>query len=422
MEKDTQPWVCTIPVAEPWKTGQAVAEILISAGFETYAAGGCVRDLLLGNAVQDIDLATAAHPEEVELQFAQHGWQTVAVGKAFGVIIVVAPNGSQVEVATFRNDGAYIDGRRPSQVHFSTAQEDVERRDFTINALLINIKTGIIYDYVHGKADLEKKIIRAVGDAAARLHEDRLRVLRALRFAARLNFVIEASTWDAVCVTSLAGVSKERVLQEWNKAMAAYGRDQWFKLLINSGHLAQVCQPLAELPGTTLQMIGDYLTRLRDDDDETIIFAVCLGPCPLNQVQAWLEAMPLAVALKRSVIWIYKQAENPNSLREQRLAYRRRCWRHPDGQRLARVLSIRYGSSVDNLLAEQAAEHHATITPLLHAEDLMALGVQPGPQFGALLHAIQDQQLEGLLTNHQAAVGFARQWLSEQAKNDGLGS
>ncbi|MBA3937426.1 MAG: CCA tRNA nucleotidyltransferase, partial [Planctomycetes bacterium] len=141
---------------------------LVAAGHEAYLVGGCVRDLLLGRAVHDADVATNAHPEQVEACAAAAGWRTVAVGRQFGVIIVVAPGGANVEVATFRHDGAYIDGRRPTTIAFTSAVADVQRRDFSVNALLYDPLQGLVIDHVDGLADLAARRLRAVGDATAR--------------------------------------------------------------------------------------------------------------------------------------------------------------------------------------------------------------------------------------------------------------
>ena len=166
---------------------------LRAAGHEAYLAGGCVRDRLLGREPQDYDVATAAPPETVREIFPR----TVPVGAQFGVILVVEGD-ERFEVATFRSDDAYVDGRRPTAVHFGSAREDACRRDFTINALFEDPLTGKIHDFVGGIADLRAGVVRAIGDAAARIAEDRLRMLRAVRFAARLGFRLDDATQTAI--------------------------------------------------------------------------------------------------------------------------------------------------------------------------------------------------------------------------------
>ena len=167
-----------------------VAAQLQGAGFTAYFAGGCVRDKLQGVPAKDYDIATNARPEQVQKIFPRN----VAVGAHFGVIVVLH-SGHQFEVASFRADGAYLDGRRPVDVTFTTPQGDAERRDFTVNGMFYDPRAGEVIDYVGGRVDLERKTLRAIGDPAARFREDRLRLLRAVRFAAGLGFEVEAQTW-----------------------------------------------------------------------------------------------------------------------------------------------------------------------------------------------------------------------------------
>src|SRR5437016_3049935 len=194
---------------------EAVATELVrrlrAAGHEAYLAGGCVRDRLLGREPLDYDIATSAPPETVQALFPR----TVPVGAQFGVVLVVA-DGMPVEVATFRSDAAYVDGRRPSAVHFGSAREDALRRDFTVNALFLDPLTGEVVDFVAGQTDLRAGIIRAIGDAGARIAEDRLRMLRAVRLAARLSFTIEVATLDAIraAASTVTDMAAERIGDE----------------------------------------------------------------------------------------------------------------------------------------------------------------------------------------------------------------
>src|SRR5437763_17037138 len=173
------------------QTGREIVRKLRAAGHVAYYAGGCVRDLLSGKPPKDIDVATDARPEMVQKLFAR----TYAVGAHFGVIVVLE-NGFQFEVATFRSDGAYLDGRHPVDVHFASAEEDAARRDFTINGMFFDPESDAVIDFVGGRTDLEARLIRAIGDPAQRFTEDRLRMLRAIRFATVLGFEIETATWD----------------------------------------------------------------------------------------------------------------------------------------------------------------------------------------------------------------------------------
>ena len=188
---------------------------LRDAGFEAYWAGGCVRDQLLGRAPNDYDVATSARPDEIRRLFGRR--RTLAIGAAFGVIVVLGPReAGQVEVTTFRTDASYSDGRHPDHVTFGTAEEDVRRRDFTINGMLYDPVEQRVLDYVGGQADLEQGCIRAIGDPLERFAEDKLRVLRAARFAARFDFVLDEGTKTAVqqMASQVTVVSAERIAQE----------------------------------------------------------------------------------------------------------------------------------------------------------------------------------------------------------------
>lgn len=194
-----------------------VMQTLWDAGFTSYLAGGCVRDLLLKRPFKDIDIATDARPEEVEKLFPDH----LAVGRQFGIIIVKF-NQFQFEVATFRTDGVYRDGRRPESISYCNAKEDAQRRDFTINALFYDLKANKIIDYVDGESDLNKGLIRAVGDPNLRFAEDYLRMLRALRFQVQLQFRIEPNTWSALThnIQHLTDISGERISDELFKGLS----------------------------------------------------------------------------------------------------------------------------------------------------------------------------------------------------------
>lgn len=180
-----------------WPAVEEILQSLKLAGYECYLAGGCVRDALLGRPASDLDVATNATPEQIEKLFPK----TIAVGKSFGVMRVLS-RGSDIEVATFRKDGLYKDGRRPEDVSFSSPEEDAKRRDFTVNALFFDLSKEKVIDFVSGLEDLKQQTLRAVGDAFLRFEEDKLRILRALRFASQLGFVIESKTFQAIKISA----------------------------------------------------------------------------------------------------------------------------------------------------------------------------------------------------------------------------
>src|SRR2546428_6225482 len=185
-----------------------IAARLRESGHVAYLAGGCVRDIVRGETPKDFDIATDARPEVVQQLFSR----TYAVGAHFGVILVVE-NGFQFEVATFRSDEAYIDGRHPSAVHFSSPEEDAKRRDFTINGMFYDPVAEEVIDFVGGRADIAAKLVRAIGDTAQRFAEDRLRMLRAVRLATVLDYKIDSQTWDALLASapSINQISAERI-------------------------------------------------------------------------------------------------------------------------------------------------------------------------------------------------------------------
>src|SRR5271170_621872 len=243
-----------------YRAAQRIVFALRTAGHQAYFAGGCVRDLLLGVAPKDFDVATSATPDVVMGMFAK----TYSVGAHFGVVLVCTPDGEDreiaTEVATFRHDGAYSDGRRPDAVRFSTdPREDVLRRDFTINGMLLDPlvfeekgdAAAATLDYVGGREDLAAKILRAIGDPALRFAEDKLRMLRGVRFAARLNLEIEPRTMAAMrdAAGEIAQVSGERIRDELTLMLTEGHARRAFELLDTTGLLAQVLPEVTKLKG-----------------------------------------------------------------------------------------------------------------------------------------------------------------------------
>jgi tRNA nucleotidyltransferase/poly(A) polymerase len=220
-----------------FQLAEKICQSLQAQGHQALLAGGCVRDFLLHRTPQDFDVATSATPDQVEALFPK----TVAVGKNFGVIVVVEGE-IQVEVATFRKDGLYQDGRRPTTVEFAPAEEDAQRRDFCINGLFYDLKTQTVLDYVDGHEDIRKKRIRAIGEPKKRFEEDHLRLLRAVRFAAQLGFEIESETWAAIKVSSglIKTVSGERIQDELTKLLLSPSPEKGLELLMQSGLLAEL--------------------------------------------------------------------------------------------------------------------------------------------------------------------------------------
>lgn len=390
-----------IPAGLPWDDGCWAAAILRAAGFQAWFVGGCVRDLLLNRVVHDVDVTTDAHPDQVAVLFPR----VLEVGKVFGVMIAITAAGRHVEIATFRSDAAYVDGRRPSGVVFTTAEDDVNRRDFTINALLLDPLSGELRDHVGGLDDLRARRLRLVGVARDRLWEDRLRVLRGLRFAAHLGFTCTGDTWSALCSTSLEGLSRERIWQEWDKALSAAGRSRWLGLVQETGHLHEVCPLLGPVTAAIAQ-----LEQITPDDDALLPGALVLAAAPAAALWPWLLANPLPRERIQRLRWLREGADA--LVAGAAVPARRRLFQHADAALLVRYLAIR--GEVPQAAAWLATERQAgPFTPLLRAGDLLAAGIRPGPEVGRLLRLVEDAQLSGEVADRSAALSLA---LTAQAR------
>ena len=390
----------------------AVAARLESAGFTAYFAGGCVRDELMGHAPADYDVATAATPDQIRGVFPG----ARGVGEHFGVMLV-RQGGRTIEVATFRGEGEYADGRRPGRVEFSDERTDARRRDFTINGLFMRPATGEVIDHVGGRADLAAGTLRAIGDADARLEEDRLRLLRAVRFAARFGMRMDAATADAVRrhAPELRGVSRERVGHEVRRMLSHATR----------GEAVDMIESLGLAPATLLEegrLEGVRVRALHADASAHLALAawlldrVAANPWP-ERLSRWTSALVLSNAEAEAIDAALRARE---SLRERwsGLAVARR-------KRLA--AGPGFADALDLLEAEgdpRAASVRADVgelsrtglapAPLLDGHALQALGLKPGPAFRRILDAVYDAQLEGRVDSPQGARELALR-IAEQA-------
>ncbi len=291
----------------PSEAALGIVRRLQAAGHEAVFVGGCVRDALMGHAPHDWDIATSARPEEVEALFAPH---TVSVGKQFGIIMVVVPGEGNFEVATFRGEAGYADGRHPDAITFVPMKEDVLRRDFTVNALLYDPVGKRVLDFVGGLEDLQARRLRAVGEPMRRFEEDKLRVLRAIRFAANLEFEIEPATWDGVCrITPCvkAVVSPERIAAEMDKMLTCGHAHDAMELMEASGLLAalfpelQACISVEQPP--QFHPEGDvwqHTMKLLGFLDETVLRCKAHG-APESPVERFNAAGELAAASEAEV-------------------------------------------------------------------------------------------------------------------------
>jgi poly(A) polymerase len=424
---------------------EGIVRRLRAAGFEAVFAGGCVRDRLLELEPSDYDIATSARPEQVEALFER----TIPVGKQFGIVIVVI-DGANFEVATFREDGPYVDGRRPASVHFSDARSDALRRDFTINAMFEDPLSGEIIDYVGGRADLAAGVLRAVGDPRARFGEDRLRMIRAVRFATRFGFAIDPPTLAAVRAEPdrLAIVSAERIGEEIVRILTEGSAKAGFELLDETGLLAVVLPEITAMKGCEQSPDhhpeGDVfvhtmlcLSHLPPACTETLALGVLLHDVakPLTaQVRdgrhtfyGHLErgaemAGEICARLRRSravserVQFLVAQHLRHCSAPDMRPATLKRFLRQDGIDELLELTRIdglssngdlAYYEFFRNAFADLGAEQ-ARPTPLIDGNDLIELGMEPGPLFGLILDAIEDQQLEGTLTSRDQALEFVK--------------
>ncbi len=427
---------------------KAIVERLRASGHAAWFVGGCVRDLLLGRQAKDFDVATSAQPAELLRLFPGAG----QVGAHFGVVLV-REDGAQVEVATFRSDLEYTDGRRPEAVRFETdPRQDALRRDFTINALFLDPASGEVLDFTGGKADLEAKLIRAIGDPQRRFREDRLRLLRAVRFAARLGFTIEAETFRAIqrLAPAIHSVSAERVRDEIGRILTEGGARRGFELLDASGLLREVLPEVAAMKGVAqppeFHPEGDVwihtLTMLErlQAPSLTLALGVLLhdvGKPPTFRVAERIRFdghVEKGVAIAHSIL---TRLRFPNDVIEQtealvanhmkfkdvprmRESTLKRFLRLPDFEEhmaLHRVDCLSSHGDLGNyeLLRNKQRElppEQLKPAPLVTGKELIAAGFRPGPMFGIVLNEIEDAQLEGRISTPEEALRMARERLN----------
>lgn len=428
-----------------------IVQRLRDAGHVAFYAGGCVRDTLRGVAPHDYDIATSARPEEVQALFRR----TFGVGAHFGVIVVHEEE-RDFEVATFRSDGAYIDGRRPESVVFSSPEEDAARRDFTVNGMFFDPLTGEVIDYVGGQEDLAQHRLRAIGDPADRFREDRLRILRAVRFATVLGYEIDPATWDSVRVSAsqIHEVSAERIREELVKTLVHPNRLRGFDLLDQSGLLQQIIPEFEALKGCTqpeqFHPEGDVFVHTRAmigllppvAVSVPLVFSVLLHDIakpPTRTVDPdgrirfnghdKLGAEMTAVIMERlrfsraeidATVEAVDQHMVFKDVQQMRIAKVKRFMARPnfeDEMELHRVDCTSSHGLLDNYeylraRQEEFANEPLIPAPLITGNDLISLGLRPGPRFKEILEAVQSRQLEGTLTSPEAALNWVKEEFS----------
>ena len=397
---------------------------LRSAGHEAVWAGGCVRDELLGRTPADYDVATSARPDQVRAVFGNR--HTLAVGAAFGVITVLGPRGAgQVEVATFRSDAAYTDGRHPAGVTFTNAREDALRRDFTINGLFLDPITGEVHDYVEGRADLTAGIVRAIGNAAMRFGEDHLRMLRAVRFAAGFGFALEEQTQAAIVRMAhlVTTVSPERVAAELRAIVARPGRRRALELLVQTGLAREVLPEVAPADGAAAAHAAWHdSARIIDALDEPEIasaLAVLTAALPPETPRRIAARLRLSTRELKTACWLHEAVAFVDGTGEvdldQRPWSQLQPWlAHDAAFLLADVLRARAACGHGSAAAAgwvtaklQMPQEQLDPPPLVTGNDLLAAGVPAGRAMGQVLAALRALQLDGVLTTRDAAVEWA---------------
>jgi len=418
-------------------------------GFQSFLVGGCVRDLLLRREPADYDVCTDAHPHVVQQLFPNH----VGVGAKFGVILVVE-DGAQVEVATFRSDIGYSDGRHPDRVAYTgSAEEDVRRRDFTINGLLLNPVNQEVLDYVGGKADLAAGLVRAIGEPRSRFTEDKLRMLRAVRFAARFGYRIEPQTMEAAqaLASQISQVSAERIRDELNKLLTEGAARRGMELLQQTGLWTVLLPDVARMEG--VQQPPEYhpegdvwihtrmmLEMLQSGCSTTLAWGVLLhdvgkpptfvpasGPGTRIRFDGHAEigarmAEQICAALRFSnddlaqVVSLVASHMRFKDVRQMRPATLKRFVRLPRFEEHLELHRLDCLCSHGSLDAYQFVQAFLAQTPpeqvrpprLVTGEDLKELGLNPGPRFKQILLAVEEAQLDGQLSDRDSALQFVK--------------
>ncbi len=430
----------------------AIIKRLRAEGYESYLAGGCVRDMLLEKTPQDYDITTNAKPDDIVKIFSK----TVPVGAQFGVILVMV-EGQPFEVASFRHDGPYLDGRRPTHVRYGSLQEDIFRRDFTINGMVYDPIADQIIDLVGGQVDLESKLIRAIGSPHSRFEEDRLRMIRAVRFAASLDFTVESETFAAIrdLAPTIKQISWERIGEEITRILTEGGAKTGFGLLdrtdllkvllpeINAmkgveqspdyhpegdvfthtmltlGHLDSPTETLAY--GCLLHDVGKPVCIRRDDERLTFYGHTDKGAEMAEEV---LKRLKRSRATRERVAYLVRSHLRHMQAPQMRLSTLKRFLGEDGIEELLELMRIDALSANGDLqhyrfckqkLAE-LKEEEIHPEPLLRGRDLIAMGFSPGPNFQTILKQVEEAQLGGELSSREEAMDWVTKHYGNEVK------
>src|SRR5262245_26729758 len=434
----------------------SVVRRLHEAGHQALWAGGCVRDELLSLVPKDYDVATNARPEEVQRLFRR----TIAVGATFGVVEVLGPRQDgvplKVQVATFRSDVSYTDGRRPDQVVFSSDREDALRRDFTINGMFFDPLEGKLIDYVGGQEDLKARVLRAIGDPAVRFEEDKLRLLRAVRIATRFDFALEPATALAIraMAPGITVVSAERIAQELRQLLVHPRRARGMNLMFDLNLVPPILPELVPMKGLPQGLptapagdLWDHVMRvlelLAPEPSFELAMGALLHDVGKPRTIGWANdrytfyhhehvgrrmAEEIAVRLKLSneerkrIAWLVDKHQYLCDAREMRTSKLKRIFVHPGIRELLalhRADAQAWGRPTDDVshceaLLETWTPEDLDPVPMLTGDDLKALGLPQGPPYKELLGAVREAQREGEVTSKAQALELVERLLREK--------
>jgi len=421
-----------------------ILSTLHQAGFDAYLAGGCVRDRQRGFPPKDFDIATNAHPKDIIKLFER----TVPVGVAFGVILVILED-QAFEVATFRREGNYVDGRHPGTVTFSTLEQDAKRRDFTVNGLYYDIRSKSVIDLVEGQADLNKKIIRTIGDPESRFLEDHLRMMRAIRFSVQLGFEIEKKTFEAIKkhASKIKLISAERIRDELMKTLTSSDPELGIRLLDETGLSQEFLPELSKMKGVEQPMEyhpeGDVfvhtlllLKGMKNAEIELAMGALLHDVAKPNTFQRAPDRIrfhghdvlgaEMTKNICKRLAFSNAQTELIASLVLEHLRFKDVF--HMRLSTLKRFMSLprfdlhlelhrldclaSHGKLEAYHFAKEKYEEFLKEPPpplkLVTGEDLIDLGFLPGPLFSEIIKKVEDQILEGAITNKEEALSFVK--------------
>lgn len=410
------------------KAAEEVAARLTKAGFETLFAGGCVRDMVMGEEPKDYDIATSATPQAVQELFPR----THAVGAQFGVVVVLH-GGYQFEVATFRVDSTYSDGRHPDAIEFGDARADVMRRDFTINGMLYDPRKDKVIDYVDGQKDLKGRVVRCIGEPAERFAEDKLRMLRAVRFSSRLSFEIDPATREAIrrLAPQITVVSQERIKAELEMILTSAAAVPGISEMQGLGLLRPVlpeAEAMIHVRLATETLLDHALTVLGKLSEPSfeLAFAGLMHCCAGADEQdlAQESARLVSVAARRlkcsngersSAAWLVLNQFALQDAKDLRLSYLKRLFAHGNFSALLALVEAKAAVGcadkgdfdfVSRLFSKLSPEE-VRPEPLLSGTDLIEMGLKPSELFSVIIDGVYDAQLEGAIADRQAAIDLA---------------